>query len=102
MGDIYFFRGFLRVGKHVEAFNPLYVFLVVDCGALLGFALLLIFLTITDLSFRSHWSSAFVAGASALNLLAVNSASLLMRAMHHYQQHHLALSLSKFENEGVN
>jgi hypothetical protein len=85
LADLYFFWRFLRVGKLDHAVQHLYIFVIVDSGALVAFLVLLIFIYAVNITFRSHWSSAFVAGASAVNLMAANTAALAMRALYNYQ-----------------
>lgn len=86
VADLYFCRRWLKGGQMVDAIKHLEVFLMIDLGSLVAFLALFLFLEMTNLSYRSHWSSAFVAGASALNLLFTNTASLVSRGMQNYRE----------------
>lgn len=85
--DLYFCRKWLALGRTHDAIEHFEVFLMIDMGALIGFVSLLLFLEVTSFSYKSHWSSAFVAGASALNLLLANTSSLVSRGVQNYREH---------------
>jgi hypothetical protein len=89
--DLYFCRRWLALGRLHEAVNHFEAFLVVNLGAFVAFAVLYLFLVMTKLPYGSYWSSAFVAGASALNLLFANTASLIIRGIQHYREERQAV-----------
>jgi hypothetical protein len=84
VADLYFCRQWLPLDR-VRATGHLEVFLIVDAGAIMGFVALLVFFE-TSLSYGLHWSSPFVAGASALNLLFANTAALVLRGVQGYRE----------------
>jgi hypothetical protein len=82
--DLYFCRKWLFV-DYGRAIGHLEVFLIVDAGAVIGFVTLLTFFE-TNLSYGLHWTNAFVAGASAFNLVVANTASLVFRGVQGYRE----------------
>jgi hypothetical protein len=84
IADLFFWRKWRTLSRQ-KAIGHLEVFLIVEVGALVGFMSLWIFFE-TSLSYGSPWSNPFVAGASALNLLFANTASLVLRGVQGYRE----------------
>jgi hypothetical protein len=89
--DLLFARRFWEAGHQLDSTHHLENFLSIDLPALAAFLLILVFLNASPLSreyalYASYWTSAFVAGASALNLVLTITATLLHKAIHAYRR----------------
>jgi|ERR1700720_20967 len=87
VADIYYCRRWLALAQLPEAVKHFEVLLTVDLGAVIAFMALGLFLNLTNYSYRSQWVAAFVAGASAFNLLFANSTALVVRGIRNYREH---------------
>jgi hypothetical protein len=87
MSDLYFARQYMKLQKRDLARSFIEGLIFIDIPAGIGFLCLLIFVVVCGLKgYSSHWTSSFVAGAAAMNLLLANLAILVLRARFVYQQ----------------
>jgi hypothetical protein len=85
--DCRFFCSYSRTADHLRTRQFAKLILLVDFPVTLSFGLLLVFLASENLRhFESHWTTPFVAGAAALNLLLTSSIVLILKAIHGYEQ----------------
>ena len=87
--DLHFARFFANVGHSTKARTFLELFLIIDVPAICSFVVLLLFLYLCDLEgYDSHWSSPFVAGVSAFNLMFASCAILIKKVINSYVSNH--------------
>jgi hypothetical protein len=87
--DTWFAFKYAAIRRHADSAQFLEMVLVIDAPAMLAFTVLLLFMRssfLEDLPYQSHWSSPFVAGASALNLIFASSATIVLRMIHTYRR----------------
>jgi hypothetical protein len=85
--DSWLFISYSRAGDWLRTRQFATLMLLADLPVTFAFALLLLFLLSENLRhFESHWSTSFVAGAAALNLLLTSAIVLMLKAIHGYEQ----------------
>jgi hypothetical protein len=85
--DMAFARSYKRLGRPDLALQFFEVMLLIDIPVLIAFGLLILFLVSGQVrGYESHWSSSFVAGASALNLVFTSGSILMMKTAHSYRK----------------
>jgi hypothetical protein len=89
--DTAFARGYRRLGLHDLALQFFEVMLLIDIPVLIAFGMLILFLVTGQVrGYESHWSSSFVAGASALNLIFTSGSILMMKTAQSYRKARMA------------
>ncbi|HXA18289.1 MAG TPA: hypothetical protein VN380_14930 [Thermoanaerobaculia bacterium] len=87
--DLWFAWKYYALRRHLSAVQFMEIVFVIDLPAVVAFTVLLLFMRssfLEDLPYRSHWSSPFVAGASALNLMFASSATIVLKTIHAYRR----------------
>ena len=85
--DLRFCVGYANLGRQLNARQFSRMIVLVDIPVAFAFVLLILFLRSENLSqFESHWTTPFVAGAAALNLLLTSGIVLILKAIHSYEQ----------------